>query len=858
MAMLLTPTPIGFLRTISCSAESSRKFASAHISYDQRNIRSEGKNRSGHELVFGGSYDCHKRHPVRFLGLRTRALSGIPVEHVKQGSSKYLFRTENGGQVKVAVGKRSSRHTVHIEVLPSELSDPEKPILSWGIYRSDSSFIPLELQTSSPDAQKAIYQIPLRRNPFGTYVVEMEFESHLAPFYLSFVLKRSNGTESENLEVKSHRHTKFSVPVGFASGYPAPLGLSFCTDGRINFAFFSRNTESVFLCLFDDNESEEPALEIELDPYVNRTGDIWHASFDSAGPFVSYGYRCKGVVFSERSNQVLLDPYAKLLRKKVPDLPDLGELRDVPAFDWNGDARPGLALEKLVLYRLNVMQFTGDKSSKLPADFTGNFAGITEKLQHFKSLGINGILLEPIFPCNEKKSPYFPLHYFSPQQVYGPANDFVSAIKSMKTMVKKMHAHGIEVYLEVVFTHTTEDGILQAIDPLSYFYADQNGELTARNALNCNYPIVQQMIVDSLQYWVTEFHIDGFCFINASYLLKGSYGESLSRPPLIETIAFDPVLSKTKMIADFWDPYDMNSKETVFPHWKRWAEINSKFSCDVRNFLKGEGLISSLATRLCGSGDIFSAGRGPSFSFNYITRNVGLPLVDLVSFSKNDLASELSWNCGEEGPTNNKLVLERRLKQIRNFLLILFVSLGVPVLNMGDECGQSSGGSLAYSDRKPLNWNALSSAFGVQITQFISFLTSLRERRGDLLQRKEFIEEENIGWYHSDLSPPKWDDPSVKFLAMELKAENIDVKNLSSSMRSNLYVAFNAGENSETVVLPSPPEGMTWVRLVDTGLAFPGFFSSDGIPIPEQMPELLAYELKSYSSVLFEAKIQLA
>ncbi|KNA07666.1 hypothetical protein SOVF_169780 [Spinacia oleracea] len=853
MAMLVTSVPVGLFQTINTSAELSRKFVCGCISYDRRDLRHEGK--IGWQHAFRESYGHAEIYPVKKLGLQASALSSIPLEQAEERLSKYRFRTENGGQVKVAVGKRSLKYSVHIEVFLTEFyGNPEKLMLNWGIYRSDSlSFIPLEFQTSAPE--KAVSQISARKNSFGTYVVEIEFESYLAPFCLSFVLEYLKGADSESSEIKSNRQTNFCVPVGFAAGRSDPLGVSFSSDGRMNFALVSRSAESVILCLFDDNASEKPALEIELDPYLNRTGYVWHASFDSVGPFVSYGYRCKGAVFNGTSNRVILDPYAKLLRKKIPGLPDLGEFRAIPSFDWSGDVSPGLSMEKLVFYRLNIKHFTGDKSSKLPADSSGTFSGVTEKVEHFKNLGINSILLEPVFPCDEKKGPYFPFHYFSPMQEYGPEGDSLSAIKAMKEMVKRMHANGIQVFLEVVFTHTTEDGILQQIDPLSYSYTDKNGELSARYALNCNYRTMQQMIVDSLFYWLTEFHIDGFCFINASDLLKGSFGESLSRPLLVEAISHGTMLSKTKVIADFWDPFDMKYKETRFPHWTRWAEINTKFSSDVRNFLRGEGLISSLATRLCGSGDMFSAGRSPAQSFNYVSRNVGLPLVDLVSFSSSDLASELSWNCGEEGATDKKIILETRLKQIRNFLFILFVSFGVPVLNMGDECGQSSGGSPSKKDRKPLNWSALNTAFGVQMTQFISYLITLRERRSDLLQKKKFLEEEKIDWYDSDLSTPKWDDPSVKFLAMELKADNKGIQSYNH-MKGNLYAVFNAGEDSENVILPSPPEGMAWVRLVDTALSFPGFFSLDGIPVPEQESGLIEYEMKSHSSLLFEARIQ--
>lgn len=857
MATVPTYFMVGFFRTGHSSAESLGKVTYACHSFDKTAICCEDKMVVQRELVLQEFAGHPKRYPFRKLNFQTRALPSIAVDHIEQELSKYLFRTENGCQVKVAVGKKDKKYTVNIEVFPMESNViPEKLLLSWGIYRSDSSaFIPIECQTPTSNGERAIYETAFMHNSFGNFAVEMEFGSYLAPFYLSFVLKYPIGDDPEGSKIKTHAHRNFSVPVGFGSGNPAPLGLCFFADGSINFALFSRNAEHVFLCLYDDNASEKPALEIELDPYVNRTGDIWHASIDGARPFVSYGYRCKGATSNGQGNRVLLDPYAKLIRKNFLGLPKLGELCDTPAFDWSGDICPGLPMEKLVVYRLNVMHFTGDKSSKLPAEICGTFSGVTEKIQHFKNLGINAILLEPVFPYNERQGPYFPFHFFSPVERYGPGGDSVYAITSMKEMVKKMHASGIEVYLEVVFTHTAEDGAFRDIDRFSYYYAAGNADLDARNALSCNYPIVQQLILDSLRYWLTEVHVDGFCFMNASYLLKGSYGEGLSRSPLIETIAFDPVLSKAKIIADCWDPCDLTSKEICFPHWKRWAEMNSKFSVDVKNFLKGEGLLSSLATRVCGSGDIFSAGRGPAFSFNFIARNFGLPLVDLVSFSN---PSELSWNCGEEGPTNKKVVLERRLKQIRNFLLILIFSLGVPVLNMGDECGQSSGGSLANGDRKPMNWTALNTAFGAQITQFVSYLSALRERRSDLLQRREFLKAENIDWYGLDFSPPKWDDPSAKFLAMLLKVESQETQGSleSSHAGGDLYVAFNAGKQSENIILPSAPEEMAWVRLVDTALPFPGFFSLDGIPVPEQMPGLVAYEMKSYSCVVFEAKIK--
>ncbi|XP_061341364.1 isoamylase 2, chloroplastic [Gastrolobium bilobum] len=769
----------------------------------------------------------------------------------------YLFRTEIGdGLVKVYVTKKEVRYFVYIEVSSFELGDGErereKLVLCWGVYRADSSCF-LHLGSSVMNLS------PLVQISADKFAVELEFDAKQVPLYLSFFL-RDGG--SNGLEIRSHMKRNFCVPVGSLRGYPAPLGLSFSPDGSVNFAIFSRHAESVVLCLYDDSGVEKPALELDLDPYVNRSGDIWHISFESAWSFVSYGYRCRGPLLHDNSyaEHILLDPYAKIIGNSHPkgkgSVINLGRLGKEPSFEWGDDYHPNLSMEKLVGYRLNVKRFTQHESSQLPSDLAGTFSGLAKKVQHFKDLGVNAVLLEPVFTFDDKKGPYFPCHFFSPMHTYGPSGDPLSPITSMKEMVKTMHANGIEVLMEVVFSNTAEIGALHGIDDLSYYYANGVGDLKIQSSLNCNYPIVQNLILDSLRHWVTEFHIDGFSFINASYLLRGFHGEYLSRPPLVEAIAFDPVLSKTKFIADCWDPHDMvTKKETRFPHWMRWAEINTNFCNDVRNFLRGENLLSNLATRLCGSGDMFSDGRGPAFSFNYIAKNFGLSLVDVVSFSGVELAAELSWNCGEEGPTNNTTVLERRLKQIRNFLFILFVSLGVPVLNMGDECGQSSGGSPAYGDIKPFNWGALKTGFGKQTTQFIFFLSSLRNRRSDLLQSRSFLKEENIEWQGSDQAPPRWEDPSCKFLAMTLKAEKLEFpeSSVSSDISGDLFIAINATDHPETVVLPLPPEGMSWFRLVDTALPFPGFFSTSGEFVSEKTPGLFTYQMKSYSCTLFES-----
>ncbi|KAM3410302.1 hypothetical protein ACQJBY_002483 [Aegilops geniculata] len=751
--------------------------------------------------------------------------------------SCYRFRTDDDGVVDVAVAAgEGGGYTVAVEVPPLP-----------GARRRDGGL--LLRPAGSAEA------VPLDG---ACPAAELLFRASPAPFSLSFLL-----TDAEGAEIRTHRRTPFRVPVGVGPGSPAPLGLSLSEGGAANFALYSRSAKGVVLCLYGRGGGK-PALEIELDPYVNRTGNVWHVSLESVEGYGSYGFRCG--LFG--MGYPLLDPYAKVIGDLVaanslhvkgitaPSMSCLGSLANPPSYNWGRDKRPCLPLEKLVVYRANVALFTKDKSSRLRDNVAGTFSGVAAKIQHFRSLGVNAVLLEPVFQFDQVKGPYFPYHFFSPMDSYSSEGSSASAITAMKDMVKAMHRNGIEVLLEVVFTHTAEgeaDGqmiSISGIDNSSYYIADEIAGCKS-GILNCNSPVTQNLILDSLRHWVIDFHVDGFCFINAPFLVRGPRGEYLSRPALLESIAFDPVLSKTKIIADPWSPLGISNVQFPFPHWKRWAEMNTRFSIDVRNFLKGEALISALATRLCGSGDLFS-NRGPAFSFNYVSRNSGLTLVDLVSFSNGDLASESSWNCGEEGPSEDSVVLQKRLRQIRNFIFILFVSLGIPVLNMGDECGHSSAGSTSYKDRVPLNWKALKTSFVKEVTGFISFLAALRSRRGDIFQRREFLKLENISWHGNNLSEPRWEDPTSRFLCMHIIAEN-DV-NTPELTRGDLYICLNANEEPASATLPAPAEGSVWLRLVDTSLALPGFFTNESNLKVHQVLGYSSYEVKAHSCVLFESK----
>lgn len=790
----------------------------------------------------------------------------------------YAFQTDAGGEVKAFVRRVDAVYKVTIEVyLPRRFGDLDHDLcLHWGLYWSDSSKWVVPDAGSVPDGTTSVtinkqefMKTPFQQGPTVSRTLDLAFDSSQAPLFLTFVLNSPN-----DLWVRTHLGKHFVVPVGFYRGKPDPLGFSLGRDGSANFALYSRNAENVVLCLYNAT-STDPSLEIDLDPYMNRTGDVWHVSLDMLGHYIRYGYRCKGDINWDKGNRfharrVLLDPYSKLLAPFVSGQDNsrssatcLGWLIEEPPFDWDEDSHPCLPLESLVVYRLNVQGFTIDKSSGLQADRRGTFLGLIDKIYYLRDLGVNAILLEPIFAFDRRRSPYCPYNFFAPMDCYGPLGDGISASSSLREMVKACHKIGIEVILEVVYTQTAEKGdeepetlSFRGIDNSSYYILGENNEVAAAetdNLFNCNHPIAQNMILDSLRHWVNEYHIDGFCFCNSSSLMRGRDGEILSRPPLIEAIAFDPVLSRIKIIADPGLPMTASCKAIEFPHWKKWAELNIRFRDDVRKFVRGDkDQLSNFSTRLCGSGDLFTDGRGPSFSFNFITHNFGLSLVDLVSFSAGNSSTELSWNCGEEGGTNNCLVLETRLKQIRNFLFILFISLGVPVLNMGDEYGQTKGGSMLLNDRKPFNWDALKTEFAVQTVRFIRFLSFFRTRRRDLLQRKTFAKIENLTWHGPIPDQPQWEDSSSSFLAVSLKHERNE--NDSRSTVGDLYIAFNSQQASVSATLPQLPDGMLWHLLVDTSLPFPETFSMEGTATDMLGISFSTHQMQPHSCVLFEAR----
>ncbi|KAI5067572.1 hypothetical protein GOP47_0018100 [Adiantum capillus-veneris] len=619
-------------------------------------------------------------------------------------------------------------------------------------------------------------------------------------------------------------------------------------------------------------------VELELQSSINKTGSTWHIELDGS-MYDRYGYRCMGESSWDKGNRfharrILLDPYAKTLAPILPgqeSLPSpavaLGLLSgDKVQFDWGDDVHLDIPLEELIVYRLNVTGFTADASSALTDNVLGTFDGLLDKAQHFKSLGVNCIILQPIFFFEKRKNSYFPLSFFAPMDCFGPEKTSASSGHSLKRAIKELHKNQIEVLLDVVFCHTGENNdeapetvSFRGIDNATYYILDRTGRVTgsdlgAENSFSCNHPVPHTMILDSLRHWVVEYHVDGFCFLNASALTKGPHGEELSRPLLVEAISFDPLLSHCKLFADNSSPFTGMTKDIKFPHWKRWCLWNNRYREDVRQFMRGDkGQLSRFATRLCGSGDMVADGRGPSFSLNHVTGPYGLTLVDLVSYSASiEADSERSWNCGEEGRTLKQGVLNIRVKQVRNYLMCLFLSQGIPVLNMGDECGLSKGGSLLVDQRRYYNWDGLKLDFGKQTSHLIAALASFRSRRKDLFQRKDFVRLENIQWHGVQINEPDWENLDSSFIAVSLISDKASTE--CQIALGDIYIGFNSGNVSVIASLPEPPTGMSWHRIADTSLPFPQYFQEHGLFLNFAEGETRTYHIQPYSSILLEAR----
>ncbi len=633
-----------------------------------------------------------------------------------------------------------------------------------------------------------------------------------------------------------------------------PFGATPKANG-VNFAVFSRHAQAVHLVLFQEGH-DEPLAEIVLDPTTHRTGDVWHVFVSGLPANVLYGYRVNGP-FHPRAGQrfnpraIVLDPYARALSGGHP-WGARADVRGRPArlgrivaddFDWEGDVAPRTPLAETVLYELHVRGFTRHPSSGV--QHPGTFLGLCEKIAHLKALGVTAVQLMPALEFDEhdhgRRNPqtgaplhnywgYSPLSFFAPKAGYAARPG--QQAREMKEMVKQFHRAGLEVVLDVVYNHTAEGNEngptlgFRGLDNALYYMLDKEGRYYnysgCGNTLNGNHPAVREMILDSLVELVAEYHVDGFRFDLASVMTRGPDGKVLEAPPLLEHIAGHPVLAGCKLIAEPWDAAGL-AQQGKFPAWGRWAELNGTFRDDVRRFVRSElGATAAVAKRICGSLDLYGEAPGGALhSINFVTCHDGFTLHDLVGYNlKHNLANgennadgwdhNFSYNCGVEGPTADAHVLAMRQRQMRNFLVLLLVSQGVPLLLMGDELGRTQGGNNnAYCQDNETAWVDWSLAReNAGLVRFASMLIALRKRYF-ALSREQFVH--RIAWHGNKVGGPDWTGQQ-RTLAFQVQGGN---------GQPHLFALFNAHWEPQRFALPPADGQWRWRRLVDTNLPAP-------------------------------------
>lgn len=685
-------------------------------------------------------------------------------------------------------------------------------------------------------------------------------------------------------------------------GAPAPLGATLVRGG-VNFAIFSSNASAVTLLLFEQ-AVDKPFAEIPLDNRINKTGNIWHVFVECLEAGDRYGYRVDGPPHEQdprhqfNPNIELTDPYSRafsgasewatrLKRNGEMQADGMGNRRRSMVlfddFEWGTDRPLNIPLADTIIYELHVRGFTRHHSANVANP--GTYRGLIQKIPYLKALGITAIELLPVCEFEELKDHgrnpltgeqlinfwgYNSIGFFAPKSSYAVDGHNGAQVTEFKEMVKAMHAAGIEVILDMVFNHTGEGGaggpvfnfkgldnsIYYIVDPQDGRYHNYSG---TGNTVNCNHPVVRDLILDALRYWVTEMHVDGFRFDLASILGRGQDGSVLANPPLLERIAYDPVLANTKLIAEAWDAaglYQVGS----FPSWGRWAEWNGPFRDDVRCFVKSDpGFTNRLAARLSGSSDLYQgSGRAPSHSINFVTSHDGFTLNDLVSYNQkynlsngeNNLDGDdanHSWNCGEEGPSTDPQVIALRHRQQRNFATILLLSHGVPMICAGDEMRRSqNGNNNAYcqdNDISWIDWGLLAGNHDLfrYFQQLIAFRRSHINLRSD-----NFDASENGGpqliWHGKKLYEPDWTSEGHS-LGMLLQGNPND---------NDIYIIFNAYWEAQTFQLPPLRKRKKWHLFADTAKAFPNDIC---LPGEESLVKSQKkYEVRDRSVVVLIAK----
>jgi isoamylase len=665
-------------------------------------------------------------------------------------------------------------------------------------------------------------------------------------------------------------------------GLPHPRGATWTGEG-VNFCLFSANATKVEVCLFDSDGKTE--LErIELPEYTDQ---IFHGWIEGIGPGQVYGYRVHGPYEPENGhrfnpNKLLLDPYAKAHigelewnpaifgyqmetgddttydeRDSAPFMPKCVVID--PNFDWKGEPnRNPVAWDHTILYETHVKGFTM-KHPKVPEKLRGTYAGLGQKpvVDYIKSLGVTSVELLPIHSfINDSQLlerglknywGYNSIGFFAPTPRY--ASDRANSLREFKEMVASIHDGGLEVILDVVYNHTAEGNELgptlsfKGIDNANYYrlLPDQKryyiNDTGTGNTVNLSHPKVIQLVTDSLRYWVTETHVDGFRFDLGTILAREPNGFD-DQSGFLKACGQDPLLNSVKLIAEPWDIGPGGYQVGQFP--PGWAEWNDKFRDTVRDFWKGEASANALAPRLCGSGDMFDHdGRRPWACVNFITAHDGFTLNDIVTYNekhneangedgRDGSSDNRSWNMGVEGPTDDADINAQRDRQIRNMLTTLLLSQGTPMLLAGDEFGRTqNGNNNAYcqdSDISWVNWDIEEK--GQSLIAFVQKLTKLRHghailRRNLFLRggHNEALDLKDVTWINAagiEMEDEQWHDEGMRCFGMLIdgRAQPSGIKKRGGD--STMLLVFNAAADGVNFTLPESPGSDDWTLLIDT------------------------------------------
>ena len=656
------------------------------------------------------------------------------------------------------------------------------------------------------------------------------------------------------------------IHIGSAGGQSSPLGAT-VTGRGVNFSVYSRDADAIELLFFDRAEDATPERIIPLDAFANHTYHYWHAFVPGARTGQLYGYRVHGPFEPSKGlrfdpTKVLLDPYGRGVvvpdgysreAAQKPGDNTASAMKSVVAdpklYDWEGDRPLNRRSARTIVYEMHVKGFTRHPTSGVPEQLRGTYGGVIEKIPYLSELGISAVELLPVFHFDAQDCPsgrvnywgYAPISYFAPHTAYSSRQEALGAVDEFRDMVKALHRAGIEVILDVVFNHTAEGNhegptlCFRGFDNRAYYVLEENPAYYSNysgtgNTLNANHPVVRRMIVDSLRYWVEEMHVDGFRFDLASILARDSQGCVLASPPVLWDIESDPALAGTKMIAEAWDAaglYQVGS--FVGDSWKEW---NGRFRDDIRSFFRGEGgVVGRFADRLLGSHEVYGhKKREAEQSVNFVTCHDGFTMNDLVSYNEkhNEANGEenrdggndnRSWNCGVEGPTNDPEICKLRKRQAKNFFTVTMMSLGLPMILMGDEVLRTQlGNNNAYcrdNEENWLDWSLVQK--NADVLRFVRLLNARRVLRGTGPETRRMTLTEMLSlaphaWHGTRLDQPDWGEQSR---SVAFSADLLEQK-------MSVFMIFNAfWEPLDFELPPAKDTAGTWRRWIDTSLDSP-------------------------------------